>query len=455
MHMIGKRTLGSPLWEICTMGSEREDEYKRLCSLGDGTGSKESDYSEAPQRTPVSRLVPTHQSAVRVSSPWFIAEMGFDEPPRRLSIRVNFQFGSRFTVPGQSGEHSVHDTVAKTYLHVNLLQLQCNLKVRVPRVYVPEGTVVQASRPWAGKVPGFSLLFKFSVLLMSRQMPFSGVSRVTGESVHRGIAVCQCYVEATVATADLSAGPHLAIDETSRAKDHEYVSLFAEADPDPEMGWVLFMTKRRGAKTGGPFAQNLRGHHNKPSEIASVYIDMSPGFITGMQEHFPAAQITFDRFHVTAHASSAIDASRRLEQKPGPGVKEMHGPLLNARSRPLSAQRAMLDELRVRLTSPRTARAWQRRQQRRDILSRKQPNVVRSNIKPMKEVGSMIRKHFESILAWVDTFLTHCLLDTINGLFQAVSREASGYSRFRTIRTAIFLIARKLYFCRTNRYVTA
>jgi transposase len=43
------------------MGSTRGDGYKRLCSLGEGTGSKESDYSEAPQRATASRLVPTHQ----------------------------------------------------------------------------------------------------------------------------------------------------------------------------------------------------------------------------------------------------------------------------------------------------------------------------------------------------------------------------------------------------------
>src|ERR1039458_8783612 len=60
--MIGKRTLGSPLREICTMGSERGDEYKRPCSLGEGTGSKEPDYSAAPQWATASRLVPTHPS---------------------------------------------------------------------------------------------------------------------------------------------------------------------------------------------------------------------------------------------------------------------------------------------------------------------------------------------------------------------------------------------------------
>ena len=43
------------------MGSERGDEYKKPCSLGEGTGSKEPDNSEAPQRATASRLVPTHQ----------------------------------------------------------------------------------------------------------------------------------------------------------------------------------------------------------------------------------------------------------------------------------------------------------------------------------------------------------------------------------------------------------
>jgi len=43
------------------MSSERGDEHKRLCLLGEDTDSKESDYSEAPQQANTSRLVPTHQ----------------------------------------------------------------------------------------------------------------------------------------------------------------------------------------------------------------------------------------------------------------------------------------------------------------------------------------------------------------------------------------------------------
>src|SRR5438132_11826932 len=44
------------------MGSTRGDEHKKPCSLGEGTGPKGSDDSEAPQRATASRLVPTHRS---------------------------------------------------------------------------------------------------------------------------------------------------------------------------------------------------------------------------------------------------------------------------------------------------------------------------------------------------------------------------------------------------------
>lgn len=407
------------------------------------------------------------ESALGVTTPWFIAGMGFDEQQRKLSIRVDFEVGSRFAVPDQSGEHPVHDIATKTYRHRNFFQYQCDLEVRVPRVKLPDGKVVQISRPWARKLCGFSLLFEAFALLLSRQIPFSGVSRITGESIHRVMAVCQRYVGATVAATDLSELHQLAIDETSRAKGQEYVSPFAEADQHPERRRVLFVAKGRGAETVGAFTQNLRAHHGKPSEIASISIDMSSAFIKGVQEHFPDAQITFDKFHVIAHASSAIDATRRLEQKLGPGLKGMRWALKRLDRSFSSAQRAALDESLVRFTNSRTTHAWQYREQLRDILVRKQPNVVRhllrqwctnvmrSKVEPMKEVSAMTRKHFEGILAWVDTRQNNGFLKAINGLFQAAKRKACRYRRFRTIRTVVFFIAGKLDFSRTKPYVTA
>src|SRR5258708_34863485 len=47
---LRKSHLGSPVRKICTLGSAWGDEFKKPRSLGEGTGAKASDNSEAPQR---------------------------------------------------------------------------------------------------------------------------------------------------------------------------------------------------------------------------------------------------------------------------------------------------------------------------------------------------------------------------------------------------------------------
>lgn len=401
------------------------------------------------------------EAALGINTPWYIAGLNFEPSQRKLRIRVDFEVGTRFAVPGQSGDHPVHDTVTKTYRHLNFFQHECELEVRVPRVKLPDGSVRQAAPPWAGKLSGFTLLFEAFVMLLCREMTFSGVARITRLSVHRVMTLCKRYVNTAVSAADNSEVRRLAIDETSRAKGHEYVTLFADADERK----VLYVAEGREAETVKGFAANLRAHQGKPTQIESISIDMSPAFISGVEEHFPNAQITFDKFHVIAHASEAVTETRRLEQQLDPTLKGLRWVLLKDRSKLSGAQRAELDALLAHMTTKRTARAWQYREQLREILSRKQPNVVRvllrqwctnvrrSKVEPMKEVASMILNHFEGVMAWVNSRLTNGFLEAINGLFQAAKRKARGYVRFDTIRTVIFLIAGKLDFSRINPYV--
>ncbi len=207
------------------------------------------------------------ETALGISSPWFIAGMGFDEKQRTLRIRVDFEVGSRFAVPGQAGEHPVHDTVTKTYRHLNFFQYQCDLTVRVPRVKLPDGKVIQVIPPWAGKLSGFSLLFEAFVLLLARETTFTGASRISGLSVHRVMALCARYVNEALSEADFSEVRRVALDETSRAKGQEYVTLFADADPDPARRRVIFVAEGKDATTVEAFAANLRAHSPHPSNI--------------------------------------------------------------------------------------------------------------------------------------------------------------------------------------------
>jgi transposase len=401
------------------------------------------------------------ETALGVSSPWQVAGVEFDGAARVLRIRIDFTSGSQFAVAGVEGVHPVYDTVSKRYRHLNFFQYECHLEVRVPRVKLPDGGVRQVEPPWAGKLSGFSLLFEALVLLLCQQMPFRGVARLVNLSAHRTQAICRVYVDLAVAQADYSEVRHLAIDETSRARGHDYVTLAADAARRA----VIFVSEGRDAQAIAALAEDLTSHGGDPKAIEGTSIDMSPAFIKGVSEHLPNAQITFDKFHVVAHASVAIDKTRRIEQQNDPSLKGLRWKLLKDRRGLSGEHRAELDALLAQLTTKRTARAWQYREQLREILDRKQinvvrallrqwcTNVVRSKVEPMKEVAQMIRNHLEGIIAWAQTRQTNGFLEAINGLFQAAKRKARGYGRFSTIRTVIFLLAGKLDFSKINPHV--
>lgn len=398
------------------------------------------------------------EAALDIRSPWFVAGVDFDSAARTLTIEVDFASGSRFALPGSDTLHPVHDTVTKRYRHLNFFQHECHLLVRTPRVQLPDETVRLVEPGWAGQLSGFTLLFEALVLTLCREMSFSAVSRTVQVSKHRVMAICRRYVDLALVQADFSTVRQLAIDETSKARGHDYVTLAADA----QRRAVLFVTEGRDGEAIRRLAEDLRAHRANPAAVESVSIDMSPAFIKGVDEHLPNARVTFDKFHVIAQASRAIDETRRIEQSTDPELKGLRWALLKDRRDVAPAQRVDLDALLAQITTKRTARAWLYREQLRDILQRKQihvvrrlleqwcTNVMRSKVQPMKQVAALVRKHLEGIVAWVHSRQTNGFLEAINGLFQAAKRKARGYSNFQTIRTIIFLLAGKLDFSSLN-----
>jgi transposase len=398
------------------------------------------------------------EAALGIGAPWYVAGTDFDAPKRMLTIRVDFAKGSRFPVPGVAGEHAVHDTVLKRYRHLNFFQHECFLEVRVPRVKLSDGSVRQIEPPWAGKLSGFTLLFEALVLMLCQQMPFAAAARLVGATRHRVAAICERYVEMALAQADFGAVETVAIDETSRARGHDYISLLADA----KQRRVLAVAEGRSVETVETLSAELAAHGCPPEQVHSVSIDMSPAFIKGCGEAFPNARITFDKFHVVWHANTAVDQMRRIEQRSDRSLKGLRWSLLKDRSRLSAEAAADLDALIAKMATVRTARAWAYKEQLREILERKQINVVRtmlerwctcvmrSKVEPMKQVAAMVRNHLDGIIAWAQTRQTNGFLEALNGLFQAAKRRARGFTRLSTIRTVIFLIAGKLDFRAIN-----
>jgi transposase len=402
------------------------------------------------------------EAALGISAPWSVKAVDFDEARKSLTIKVDFAPGTRFPAPGIEGVHPVHDTQIKRLRHLNFFQYECFLEVRTPRVKLPDGRVVLIELDWAGNLAGFTLLFEALVLAMVQHMTFAGVAELTGLSWHRVHAICSRYVDLAVEQADLSGVTAVAFDETSSRRGHNYITLAA----DTEQRKVVFVTEGKDSKTISDFAEHLTTHKGAPEQVKKVSIDMSPAFIKGVGERLPNARITFDKFHVVAHASAAVDETRRIEQRSDPSLKGLRWTLLKDRDKLSEQGRADLDALIAKAATKRTARAWLYREHLREILDRTEievasamlkqwcTNVMRSKVEPMKQVAKMIRKHFDGIIAWAQTGQNNGFIEAINGLFQAAKRKARGYTRFATMRTVLFLIAGKLDFTTINPHAT-
>ena len=400
-------------------------------------------------------------AALGISDPWYIDTLDFDANAQVLTVHIDFDQGTQFPCPEVEGLHAVHDTRIKRYRHLNFFQHECYLEVRVPRIKLPTGNVMLISPPWAGQLSGFTLLFEALILTLCREMTFAAVARLVDLSWHRVHAICTRYVDLSLERADLSGLKCIAVDETSRHKGQNYVTVVADADERK----IVFVDEGHGADTIAHFAAELPLHGSHPSRIESVSIDMSPAYIKGVTTYLPEAKITFDKYHVIANASKALDRTRVIEQRTDTSLKGMRWAILKDRSNLSADQRTDMDNLIAKVAYKRTARAWVYREQLRDILNRKQPNVMRlalrqwctnvnrSRVEPMKKVSAMIRNHLEGIVAMARSRQTNGFIEALNGLFQAAKRKARGYGRMVTLRTVLFLIAGKLKFGEINPYM--
>jgi len=268
-------------------------------------------------------------TALGITKPWFVDNLSFDTSKQLLTIRIDFEKGSQFSCPQTEGAHPVYDSRTKRYRHLNFFQHECYLEVRVPRVKLPDGHITLIEPPWAGKLSGFTLLYEALILALCREMTFAAVARLVDMSWHQVHSMCTRYVDLALEQADLSELRRVAIDETSRHKGQDYITVVADADERK----VIFVDEGHGAETIAHFAAELLLHGSDPGRIESASIDMSPAYIRGVTDYLPNADITFDKFHVIANASKALDRMRVIERRTDASLKGLRWALLRDRKR--------------------------------------------------------------------------------------------------------------------------
>lgn len=212
------------------------------------------------------------EKALGVESPWEVESVTFDQREKVLTISISFATGTKFSCPEAEGLHPVHDTVTKRYRHLNFFQHECILEVRSPRVRLPNGSVRLVEPPFAGRLSGFTQLFEALIIAACREMTFAAVSRLFGGSEYQAKEICHSYVDGALAMADHSAVKKLAMDETSKAKGHDYIFIAADADKRR----VLHVGEGKDAAAVAAFAADFAAHHGDAAKIDAVSIVSDP-----------------------------------------------------------------------------------------------------------------------------------------------------------------------------------
>lgn len=385
-------------------------------------------------------------AALGLTSPWKVTELKFDPDGKRLDLRVDFPPGSLFACPECGTPCKVHDTAEHTWRHLSFFQHGTYVTARQPRTSCPVHGVKQSAVPWARPGSSFTLLFEaFVIELVREDMPVRAAGRILGEYDTRLWRIIDHYVRDALARLDLSALANVGVDETSRAKGHSYVTLFV----DMATHKVVFIASGKDQTTVAEFRDWIKGHRGQPETVREFSLDMSQAFIAGIQSAFPEAAVTFDKFHVIALASKAIDAVRREEQKSVPELKKSrHAFLKNAENRTV-AQQQTYDA--VKGVAKKTTRAYGYRELLQGLYKQESRaageayleswlrSALRTPLEPIKKLARTVRQHREGILRWFESKLNNGVLEGINSLVQSAKRIARGFRNPDYLATIIYL----------------
>jgi len=390
--------------------------------------------------------------ALGLQAPWEVKGFQFSAETHRLDIEIDFLRGAELPCPICGVLSKVHDTVEKSWRHLDFFQHSAYLSARVPRCICKEHGVKLVQVPWARPGSGFTLLFEALIMMLVPAMPVRSAANLMGEHDTRLWRVIQHHVDEARAEVNMSEVTCVGIDETAAKRGQDYITLVMDMDEKK----VLFAVEGKGNETLKAFKEDLIAHNGDPEKIKEASLDMSAAFIKGLCEQFPNAHLTFDRFHVMKMVNKALDEVRRKESKDRPELKKTRYCWLKNPSNLNAQQEATLQELKT--SNLLTAEAYRMKLTLQDFYEQSNPKAARhfltewcqmvqeSTLKPMKKVAGTLLKHIEGVLRWFTSGLTNGLLESINSLIQAAKSKARGYRTSRNLITIAYLIAGKLNF---------
>ena len=390
--------------------------------------------------------------ALSIEKPFFIKDIQFDVEKKRLDIFIDFKRGSSFNYKDEVCK--AYDTKDKQWRHLNFFEHECYLNVRVPRIKLGNGKIKLISFPWEGQNSGFTLLFEALVLQLCKAMPVNQVSGIINETDDKLWRMLEKYIEIARGFEDFTELKSIGVDETSKRKHHDYITLFV----DLKKRKTIFITEGKSSETVKDFKEDLELHGGNANAIENVSCDMSPAFIKGVKDSLPNAKITFDKFHVLKIINNAVDNVRKQEAKSLGILKHTKYIFLKNNKSLTIKQSEKLAELSIIKLNLKSIRALHIRENFQEIYYAQSKQdfekllkkwyfwATHSKLEPIKQAAYTIKKHWDGILEWFESRINNGILEGLNSVIQSCKAKARGYRTTKNFKIIAYLVTGDLKF---------
>jgi transposase len=390
--------------------------------------------------------------ALGLVAPWQVDQVIFTPEAGRIDFQVTFSAAVHACPACRTAAQPLHDRLARSWRHLDFFQYEAHLHAAVPRVACAVcDKVTQIPVPWAREGSRFTLLFEALTLMLAPTMSVLAAGRLLRVRSRRLWRVIEHHVNKARAKESHAEVRAIGVDETASKRGQTYITVFHDLDKPR----LLFATPGRDKATLGMFATDLTEHGGQPSAITHVSMDMSGSFQAGAAEHFPEAEVCFDRFHVVALGSTALDEVRRAEVKSEP---ELKGTRWSLHKKPADWTIKQTQTMHwLQRSNLKTARAWRIKEALRAIYATaKTPDeakpllkrwlswACRCRLEPFKRLGRTITKHLPGVLNGFESGKHNGRVEAMNRALQEARARARGYRRVDNFIAMAYLIAGKL-----------
>ena len=197
--------------------------------------------------------------------------------------------------------------------------------------------------------------------------------------------------------------------------------------PDMDISKVIFVTKGKDSLTIQAFKEHLVRHKGCVENVKEFSCDLSPAFISGIEEYFPSAHITFDRFHVMKLLNEAVDDVRRNEQKQEKDLKSSRYVWLKNPQNLSEKEKKKLAALSSRKLK--TGRAYRMKLVFQEQFTHDEATALEglkkwywwathSRLDPIKSFAVTLKKHWDGIIRWFTSKITNGILEGLNSIVQ-------------------------------------